>query len=112
MDSVDIVEGNGCVILTYRARYFLWNMVRRTAAAIAEVASGHSSLADVAGALEGDECNFGIARADALTLTEVGYDGLEFIPCDSHVLSGKVDEQTFSARLRLGFYSSIMHSDG
>ena len=87
--------------------FFLWNMVRRTAAAIISVASGRSSLDEVRSALEGEDINFGVARADALTLTSVEYEGLDFTPSSSSVLSERVDECAFSADLRRGFYTAL-----
>lgn len=107
IDSIDVSPRGEDVVLTYRARYFLWNMVRRTASAILSVATGRSELSDVEAALNGLEVNFGIGRADALTLTRVDYDGMEFTPAPSHVLSSKADEGAFSSRLRLSFYESV-----
>ena len=107
VDSIDVSTEGETVVLTYRARFFLWNMVRRTAAAIRSVASGHSTLDDVRSALDGKDVNFGIARADALTLTSVDYDGLTFTPSHSHVLSEKIGECAFSSDLRRGFYTAL-----
>lgn len=107
VDSIDVSTEGETVVLTYRARFFLWNMVRRTAAAIRAVASGHSTLDDVRSALDGNDVNFGIARADALTLTSVDYEGLTFTPSHSHVLSEKVGECAFSSDLRRGFYTAL-----
>ena len=107
VDSIDVSTEGETVVLTYRARFFLWNMVRRTAAAIRAVASGHSTLDDVRSALDGNDVNFGIARADALTLTSVDYEGLNFTPSHSHVLSQKVGECAFSSDLRRGFYTAL-----
>ena len=107
IDSIDVSTEGETVVLTYHARFFLWNMVRRTAAAIRSVASGHSTLDDVRSALDGNDVNFGIARADALTLTSVDYDGLTFTPSHSHVLSEKVGECAFSSDLRRGFYTAL-----
>ncbi len=107
IDSIDVDAGEGTLVLTYRARFFLWNMVRRTAAAIRSVASGHSSLKDVESALNGSEINFGVERADALTLVSVDYEGLEFVVSSSHVLSERIEDQAFSLDLRRGFYTAL-----
>ena len=69
--------------------------------------SGRSSLDEVRSALEGEDINFGVARADALTLTSVEYEGLDFTPSSSSVLSERVDECAFSADLRRGFYTAL-----
>lgn len=107
VDSIDVSEEDDLLVLTYRARYFLWNMVRRTAAAISSVASGRSSVDDVRAALEGGDSNFGIARPDALTLTDVRYDGIDFTPSGSEVLSSRVSEGIFSSGLASSFYRSL-----
>ena len=107
VDSIDVSEEGDLLVLTYRARYFLWNMVRRTAAAISSVASGRSSVDDVRAALEGGDSNFGIARPDALTLTDVRYDGIDFTPSGSEVLSSRVSEGIFSSGLASSFYRSL-----
>ena len=107
VDSVDVSCDGDALVLTYRARFFLWNMVRRTAAAIASVASGSSDLSDVSAALEGADVNFGIARADALTLTDVSYDGVAFTPSPSRVLAERAREGSFSSGLRASFYRSL-----
>lgn len=107
VDSVDVSEDGDSIILTYRARFFLWNMVRRTAAAIQSVASGRSALDDVRSALEGGAAQFGVARPDALTLTRIEYEGVGFTPSVSPVLSAKAGEGRFSSELRASFYRSL-----
>ena len=107
INSIEVSEDGDALILTYRARFFLWNMVRRTASAIREVASGHSALQDVRDALDGRDVNFGVARADALTLTDVSYEDVVFTPSSSGVLSAKRDEGIFSAGLVGGFFRSL-----
>lgn len=107
IDSINVSKDGDVLVLTYRARFFLWNMVRRTASAIREVASGHSTLQDVRDALDGRDVNFGVARADALTLTDVSYEGVVFTPSSSGVLSSKKNEGIFSAGLVGGFFRSL-----
>ena len=111
VDSIDVTSEDDRIVLTYRARYFLWNMVRRTASAIAEVASGHMDLSDVRRALDGEDVNFGVSRADALTLMDVSYDDVTFTPCMNHVLSSKTDDLAFTEGLKLDFYSSLQLLD-
>lgn len=107
IDSIEVEESGNTFILTYRARFFLWNMVRRTAAAIGSVASGRSSLSDVESALNGKAVNFGIARADALTLTDVTYDWMTFTDHSDPELETKTCEGSFSAGLMSEFYRSL-----
>lgn len=107
IDSIDIEESSGRIILTYTARFFLWNMVRRTASAIFEVSAGRRSLDDVRKALDGGRVNFGISRADALTLVDVYYDGVEFVNSPDRVLSERVDGMLFSQGLRTDFLRTL-----
>lgn len=107
IDGLDVSAEGDDIVLTYRARYFLWNMVRRTASAIGSVASSRSSLDDVRAALNGADMNFGVARADALTLTDVTYDGLVFEEHHDPVMDAKAAYGSFSARLVSAFYDSL-----
>lgn len=107
VDSIDVDGSDGCIILTYTARFFLWNMVRRTASAICEVAAGRRCVDDVRAALAGERINFGISRADALTLMDVQYNGIDFVRSSSKVLSEQVDGMLFSQNLRTDFLHTL-----
>ena len=107
IDSLDVSESDGAIVLTYRAKYFLWNMVRRTAAAIEAVASGRRSISDVEAALDGENINFGVARADALTLTDIQYPGMAFEDHSDPVLKEKSRDGCFSADIVSSFYRSF-----
>ena len=82
-------------------------MVRRTAAAIEAVASGRRSLSDVEAALNGEDINFGVARADALTLTDIQYPEMSFEDHSDPVLKEKSRDGRFSADLVSSFYRSF-----
>lgn len=107
IDRLDVSSEGDLVILTYRARYFLWNMVRRTASAIESVASGRSTTDDVLAALEGRDMNFGVARADALTLTDVAYDGIVFEDHRDAIIDSRSSYGSFTAGLASSFYDSL-----
>lgn len=107
VDSVDVLEEDGCVILRFRARYFLWNMVRRISAAVFTVGRGRAELSDVEDALAGREINFGLARADALTLTDTVYPDVEFTMVDGTSFSGRSEEEELRIKLRNRFYSGL-----
>ena len=62
---------------------------------------------DVRDALNGKEINFGLARPDALTLTEVRYDGLEFREPSGRFYDGRVKEELFSDSIRKDFFDSL-----
>ena len=108
MDSVDITEEDDIIFIDFSARYYLWNIIRRIAAAVAAVGRGTAAVNDVRDALDGKEINFGIARPDALTLVDVFYKGMEFSVPSADVLSGRVGEELFREKLRTVFFDSIM----
>jgi tRNA pseudouridine38-40 synthase len=107
MDSVDISEYEGIIFIDFSARFYLWNIIRRIAAAIAAVGKGSSSVSDVKEALEGKDTNFGIARPDALTLIDVNYKEVHFNTPSADVLGGRVRDEIFKEELKNIFYSSI-----
>jgi len=96
------VNGN---IIEFRADHFLWNMIRRIVSAIVSVASGKSSLSDVRDALNGRNISFGVARGDALTLTDVIYEGIEFT--SAHENNERVREELFKLSLTSAFYKEL-----
>ena len=100
MDSIDVEEKDGCIVLTFRAQYYLWNMIRKISAAIDSVARGYHTMDDVKAALGGKVINFGIARPDALTLMEVRYEGLMFLPYD----------ESYSERRKDALFSNLLEN--
>ncbi|AIZ57236.1 tRNA pseudouridine synthase A [Candidatus Methanoplasma termitum] len=107
LNSVDIRKEDGVIILDFAARYFLWNMVRRIVAAIASVGGGDSSLSDVKDVLDGKDMTFGIARPDALTLTDVYYKNVEFMTPSADVLDRRIEEEMFKDKLKNLFFASL-----
>lgn len=107
IDSIDIVENGDVIEFTFRARYFLWNMIRKISSAINAVATGRRPIDDVRRALEGEEMNFGIARPDALTLLEVRYRDLVFEEADRTVFSDRIDEDMYAMMLKRSFLDSL-----
>ncbi|MBO7205634.1 MAG: tRNA pseudouridine(38-40) synthase TruA, partial [Candidatus Methanomethylophilaceae archaeon] len=91
----------------FESRFFLWNMIRRISAAIIEVGRGRATVEEVREVLDGKEGTFGLGRADALTLTDVIYNGLEFEEYRSEPLDSKSGELLTAAELEAGFYRSI-----
>lgn len=107
IDSIEIYRNNDTVILEFKARFFLWNMIRRISAAIDRVSLGRATLNDVSRALAGEDITFGVARPDALTLMDVSYDWLEFIPFEGPGISHRKYDGLFGCDLRRSFYESI-----
>lgn len=107
IDSIALEEDDGYIIFTFRAQYFLWNMIRKIVAAIASVGRGHHSMDEVIRALEGEDINFGLARPDALTLTEINYDYVTFNdPANKHYMP-RVKEEQFTDMLRKDFFRAL-----
>ena len=107
LDSVELHKEGDLIILDVSARYFLWNMIRRIAAAVMSVGRGDSSLSDVKDTIDGKDMTFGLARPDALTLLDVWYKDVEFITPSADVLDRKIEEEIFGGRLRDMFLSSL-----
>ena len=95
------------MVLEFEARYFLWNMIRRISAAIDKVSRGRADIDQVRRALDGEDITFGVARPDALTLLDVGYDWLTFEPCTAPVVASRRDDCIFGCDLRRDFYRSL-----
>ena len=107
LDSIEIRREDSMIILDFTARYFLWNMVRRIVAAIVSVGRGDSSLSDVKGVIDGKDMTFGIARPDALTLTDVYYKNVEFITPSADILDRRIEEEMFKDKLKSIFFASL-----
>jgi len=103
--SVTVNEDTGIFILEFRSEYFLWNQIRRMVAAISSVGWGDSDIEDVKRALNGDDISFGVARPDALTLMDVVYDNVAFLPADG--LGPRAGEKRFELILRSMFLDSL-----
>lgn len=108
VDRIELKEDDGLVLFEFEARYFLWNMIRRIVSAIESVSKGTRTLDDVSKALyDLQETNFGVSRPDALTLLDVKYDWLDFIPADSDQFSERLKEESFRDGLRRTFFESL-----
>ena len=107
IDSIDLIVDDDDLILEFSARFYLWNMIRRIAAATISVGCGNSSLSDVRDALSGKDMTFGLARADALTLTDILYDNIHFkIPKETG-MTPRIEEERFLCTLNEHFNRSL-----
>ena len=107
LKSLDMVLEGDRIVMTFTSQFFLWNMIRKIVAAIETVGKGMRTLDDVRDALNGREINFGLARPDALTLTEVRYDHLEFNEPSSRYYSERLKEELFSESVIDDFLRSL-----
>lgn len=107
MGSIEMTESDGYITLTFRSRHFLWNMIRKIVAAISSVGADERDLNDVRRALDGETINFGMARPDALTLTDVVYRHIEFKEPQNKGYRDRIEEEEYSSMVRKGFFSSL-----
>ncbi|MDR2866117.1 MAG: tRNA pseudouridine(38-40) synthase TruA [Methanomassiliicoccaceae archaeon] len=107
MRSVTVNRNDDLLILEFRSEFFLWNQIRRIVAAISSVGRGDASLRDAERALNGESISFGIARPDALTLTDIIYDDIDFITPSADMFDDRVEEELFKWSLRSAFFTSL-----
>jgi tRNA pseudouridine38-40 synthase len=106
MRSVRVEEKEHFLVIEFVSEFFLWNLIRRIVSAISSVGRGTASLNDVERALNGEDLAFGIARPDALTLTDVHYKDIEFRAPEKN-LDIRAEEELFRMSLRMAFFDSL-----
>ena len=75
VDSIEVTKHENVIVLDFRARRFLWHMVRRIVNGILDVEKGKISEEDIENALIATEkVDFGIASPQPLILMDVEYD--------------------------------------
>lgn len=108
LKSVTMESAGDTIVMTFRSQYFLWNMIRKIAAAVSAVGKGERTLEDVRLALdEKVPINFGIARPDALTLTDTVYNYIEFRTPPSKQYAERLNAERFACGLKDGFFGSL-----
>ena len=107
IDSIDVIESENTVILEFKARFFLWNMIRRISSAVYRVSLGRASLDSVKDAIDGKDLSFGMCRPDALTLLDVNYDWLAFEDARGKEYLKRSEELVFSGLVRQSFLDSL-----
>lgn len=107
IDSIELEQRKDSIVLTFKAQFFLWNMIRKISSAISSVGRGRRSIEDVKRALNGEYVNFGLARPDALTLTEVYYDYIEFKEPPIKGYRRRITEERLAVAIKDEFYSHL-----
>ena len=107
-DSMDLGLANECLSLFRGRRDFAgFCKAEGKDTVIDRVASGRMPMSKVEEAVSGGWSNFGIAPAEGLTLTEVRYDGLEFIPSTDPALRIRRANGLYEAALTDRFYRNL-----
>ncbi len=109
---IDLVEASireegDVLVMTFMADHFLWNMIRRIASSVIRVGTGRIDVSRVEAGLDGGWSNFGLAPAEGLTLTDVRYKGLEFIPSPDPALRKRRGDGLYRAHLADRFYRQL-----
>ena len=107
LKSIEMELDGDRIIMTFTSQFFLWNMIRKIVAAIACVGRGERTLDNVRDALNGKEINFGLARPDALTLTDVRYDYITFNEPSGRHYEERIQEELFSDSIRQDFFGAL-----
>ena len=108
LERIDVAETDDTIEITFESRYFLWNQIRRICSAVIRVGRGSARIEDVRAALDDlKETNFGVARADALTLMDVRYEDLEFEFPEIDTLRWKKEKLLFTNSLERSFLNDI-----
>lgn len=109
---IDLVEASirredDVLVMTFQADHFLWNMIRRIASSVIKVGSGRIDISHIETGLDGGWSNFGLAPAEGLTLTDVRYEGIEFIPSPDPALRKRRGDGLYRAHLADRFYRQL-----
>jgi Pseudouridylate synthase len=107
VDDVDVSTDGDLVIMRFVARRYLWNMIRRISAAVISVGKGESDISEVETALNGRNTTFGLARADALTLTDITYPDIDFETVSCNMFDPRLKENIFKNHLEKRFFESL-----
>ncbi|MCQ2085814.1 MAG: tRNA pseudouridine(38-40) synthase TruA [archaeon] len=107
IEYINVSRIDGFIVLTFRSRCFLWNMIRRIMSAVESVGKGMHSLNDIKDALNGENINFGMARPDALTLAEVSYNNVKFLYSGSKQYYKRLKEERLRNALESSFFSQL-----
>ncbi len=107
LDSVDVLEADGILILDIRGREFLRNMVRRMVASMSKVGEGKATIDEVTAALEGKDVSFGLAPPEGLTLMDIEY-GFQFACEYPPTMARRVEEYRLDAFSRLSFADALL----
>jgi len=107
LDDIEISTDGDLIIMRFVARRYLWNMIRRISAAVISVGRGDSNISDVEDALQGKNMTFGLARADALTLTDITYPDIDFETAPCNTFDPRSKEKLFKNHLEKRFFESL-----
>ncbi|MDD1767002.1 MAG: tRNA pseudouridine(38-40) synthase TruA [Methanomassiliicoccales archaeon] len=111
IDSIRVFQVGDFIIADFRAREFLWNMVRRIVAAMLEVGRGRVAVQKVKEALSGADFSFGLAPAECLVLMDVLYDFEFEFECPS-TLERRIRLARGRSFVKLAFFDDLVERKG
>ncbi len=111
LDSVQVAEADGILVIDIRGREFLRNMVRRMVASMSKVGEGKATVAEVRAALEGKDVSFGLAPPEGLTLMDIEY-GFPFTCEYPPTMARRAEEYRLDAYSRLLFADALLQRCG
>jgi tRNA pseudouridine38-40 synthase len=110
IDSIEVSALNGVAVADFRARGFLWNMVRRIVAAMGALVAQEASETEVMAALRGERrVDLGTAPPEPLTLMAVEY-GFPFLGGLSRGNREALAERLRAATLRAGWLRDVLRA--
>ena len=107
MVRADLREEGDVLVMTFEADHFLWNMIRRIASTVIRVGTGRIDISRAEEGLKGGWSNFGLAPAEGLTLTDVRYEGLEFVESPDPALALRRADGLYRAHLAERYFRSL-----
>jgi tRNA pseudouridine38-40 synthase len=94
------------LVIDFKAREFLRNMVRRLVAALESVGTGTATISQLERALDGEDISFGLANPENLCLMDIEYKFDFNIQCPK-TLKRRINEKEEDAFLKLDFYREL-----
>lgn len=106
LKEVRVLPLGNWLVIDFKAREFLRNMVRRMVAALESVGRGTATIKELEKALEGEDKSFGLASPENLCLMDIKYHFDFEIQCPK-TLKRKISDREEDAFLRLDFYREL-----
>jgi tRNA pseudouridine38-40 synthase len=110
IDAIEVQRKGDFLYMDFRAKSFLWHMVRRIVSAIVQVVEQQITIDELIHALEGKgDYDFGLVEAESLILMDVLYD-LDFEIQDNNLerVKNSLEESVYTLKRDLEIYGQLM----